>query len=118
MGKEQWTMELFQAIDNFDTDSFSSFLADDVTFRLGNLDPASGKGSVSEMVGGFFNNLNGINHEIIEMWEYPNAVICQGEVTYTRKDSSELHVPFANILKLEDDLIKEYQVYVDISQLF
>lgn len=59
-----------------------------------------------------------MRHEIIEIWEHPNAVITQGSVTYIRKDSSELSVPFANILRLENDLVKEYLVYVDVSQLF
>ena len=44
-------------------------------------------------------------------------MICHGTVTYTRHDSSQLKVPFTNILKMDDKLIKEYLIYVDVSQL-
>ena len=91
---------------------------DDVIFRLGNAEAVSGKKNINEMVGGFFGNISGMRHEIIEIWEHPNTVICQGNVTYIRKDSSELAVPFASIFRLENDLIKEYLIYIDISQLF
>ena len=118
MSKEELVNDLFQSVDSLDTAKFISFLTDDVTFRLGNAEAASGKGTVEAMVGGFFGSISGMRHEIFEIWEHPNTVICQGNVTYIRKDSSELSVPFANILKLDNDLIKEYLVYVDISELF
>ncbi|MCP4705317.1 MAG: nuclear transport factor 2 family protein [candidate division Zixibacteria bacterium] len=118
MSKEKMVQELFKTIDNLDTKKFVSFLTDDAIFRLGNAEAATGKGTVETMVSGFFDSINGMRHEIYEVWEHPNTVICQGNVTYIRKDSTELSVPFANILRLENDLIKEYLVYVDISELF
>ncbi len=118
MSREEWIRELFSSIDKLDIKKFTSFLTEDVTFRLGNAEAVSGKGTVEAMVGGFFGSINGMRHEIFEIWEHPNTIICHGNVTYIRKDSSELSVPFANILKLENDLIKEYLVYIDISQLF
>jgi len=118
MSKAEWTQKLFQSIDALDIDKFNSFLADNVTFQLGNIEPAMGKSAVGEMVGGFFGGVGGMRHEIYEIWEHPNTIICQGNVTYIRKDSSELSVPFANILRLEKDLVKDYRIYVDISDLF
>lgn len=118
MSKVEWVQKLFQNIDTLDIDKFNSYLSDDVTFQLGNIDPVKGKSAVGEMVGGFFGSVGGMRHEIYEIWEHPGTVICQGNVTYIRKDSSELSVPFANILRLEKDLVMDYQIYVDISALF
>jgi len=39
-------------------------------------------------------------------------------VTYTRHDSSTLTVPFANILRFEGDLIDEYLIFLDVSELY
>ena len=118
MSREEWIRGLFSSIDKLDINKFTSFLTEDVTFRLGNAEAVSGKGTVEAMVGGFFSSISGMRHDIFKIWEHSNVVITHGNVTYIRKDSSELSVPFANILKLENDLVNEYLVYVDISQLF
>jgi hypothetical protein len=41
-----------------------------------------------------------------------------GDVTYTRHDGSALEAKFANVFKMEGDLIKEYNIYVDASDLY
>lgn len=46
-----------------------------------------------------------IRHEVFDTWQQPHATICHGQVTYTRHDSSQLSVPFANVFKMRDGLI-------------
>ncbi len=116
--KESWTMQLFQSIDNQDTDAFLTFLAGDVLFCFGNADPVNGKAAVGEVVSGFFKSIKGIHHDLVKIWDEEDAVICHGTVTYTRHDSTTLSVPFANILALGDDVIKEYRIFVDTSELY
>ena len=41
-----------------------------------------------------------------------------GRVTYTRHDDSTLQVPFSVILKMQGDLIDEYLIFVDTSELY
>ena len=118
MGRVKWARQLFQSIDQQDVEAFLAFLTDDVLFRFGNTDPASGKASVGEAVSGFFGSINGLSHDLAEVWDEEDAVICQGSVTYTRHDKTTLTVPFVNILKLDADLIKEYLIYIDISGLY
>jgi hypothetical protein len=55
---------------------------------------------------------------VAEIWKKEGVVICHGIVTYTRHDSSTLSVPFANIFRLDGDLIREYLIYVDVSELY
>ena len=43
---------------------------------------------------------------------------CAGEVTYERKDGSELTVPWATVSRFDDGRLAEYLAYVDPSQLF
>jgi hypothetical protein len=47
-----------------------------------------------------------------------DALVCHGTVTYTRHDSSTLTVPFANIFKVHGELIDEYLIFIDVSQLY
>ena len=118
MAEKNWTADLFQSIDKKDTDSFMAFLADDVFFRFGNAEPVHGKNNVANGVKGFFESVKDLQHDINETWVIDNSVICHGFVTYTRHDDSKLSVPFANVFKLENQLIKEYLIYVDISELY
>ncbi len=118
MTRADWIRQLFQTIDNRDADAFSTFLAENVRFRFGNGEPANGRGAATVLVRGFFAGIKSISHEVQEMWEQPDAVICHGLVTYTRHDATTLTVPFANIFKLDGDLIEKYFIYADVSELF
>ena len=108
---------LFQSIDNKDTETFLSFLADDVSFRFGNASPVTGKTSVAEAVSSFFSSIKAIHHQLTASWNKADAVICHGTVTYTRHDSTTLCFPFANFLNLEKGLVREYLIFTDISDL-
>jgi ketosteroid isomerase-like protein len=101
-----------------DTQAFLGFMADDVSFRFGNADPVDGRATVGEAVSGFFGSIKALRHDVTEMWDEGDSVICHGTVTYTRHDSSTLTVPFANVFGLRDDLIREYLIFVDTSELY
>ncbi|UCH85453.1 MAG: nuclear transport factor 2 family protein [Candidatus Latescibacterota bacterium] len=113
-----WIARLFQSIDNRDADTFVTFLSDDVLFRFGNAESVNGKTSVGEVVRGFFDSISALQHDIRDVWEQHDAVVCHGIVTYTRHDSSTLTVPFANVFKMDGELIREYLIFVDVSQLY
>jgi len=44
--------------------------------------------------------------------------VCEGEVTYTRRDGTKVTVPFANVFELRGPLISIYRIYIDNSPLF
>jgi ketosteroid isomerase-like protein len=117
MDRKNWTTRLFQSIDNQDTEAFLAFLSDDVLFHFGNADPVRGKAAVGEVVSGFFDSVKGLHHNLVRIWNEEDVVICHGTVTYTRHDATTLTVPFANILGIGGDLIKEYLIFVDVSEL-
>ena len=118
MEQAGWIHDLFQVIDAQDTESFLAFLTDDVFFRFGNADPIHGKNNVANVIKGFFESIKDIQHDITESWARDDKVVCYGFVTYTRHDNSTLTVPFANIFHMQDDKIREYLIYADISQLY
>jgi len=109
---------MFQSIDNQDTETFLTFLSENVLFRFGNAEPVSGKSATGDAVRGFFTSIKAIHHDVTEIWEQKDVMICHGTVKYTRHDSTTLTVPFANILRIHDNLIKEYLIYIDLSELY
>jgi ketosteroid isomerase-like protein len=118
MDRKDLLKSLFESIDRQDIDAFLAFLSDNAVFRFANAEPVNGKASIREVVHGFFTSIKGLHHDVHESWEAGNALVCHGTVTYTRHDSSALTVPFANVLKVEDDLIDEHLIFADVSQLY
>ena len=110
--------ELFRTIDDKDPVKLSSFLSPDCTFRFGNLPAVAGVEVIQDFVAGFFDSIESLSHEIEDSWNIPGGLVCHGHVSYTRKDGSVLTVPFANIPKLGDAGISEYQIFADTSQLY
>lgn len=108
---------LFATIREMDADGFGEFLAPDAVFRFANRMPVVGRAAIQSAVAAFFSRLRGIRHEIDHVWHLPDTTICEGRVTYTRHDGSHLTVPFANVIKLDGQLIKAYLVHVDASCL-
>lgn len=118
MSKPAWLDRLFTAIDGRDAETFGSFLHNNVVFRFGNNPEVHGRGPTVEIVGQFFGALAGIRHEIYDVWETGGAVIVHGQATYTRQSGTKLTVPFANVFKMKENLIKDYLIYIDNSRLF
>jgi len=58
-----------------------------------------------------------LRHHIQGVWKQSNIMICEGEVTYTRLNGSDLTLPFVDIIRMKGDLIADYRIYMDISSL-
>lgn len=118
MNSTAFAESLLESVDGMDAGGFAGFLADDVTFRFGNAEEVRGKAATREVVAGFFASIKALHHELERVWSQDDAIICQGTVTYTRHDATTLQVPFVNVLILRNDLIAEYLIYVDASELY
>jgi ketosteroid isomerase-like protein len=110
--------DLFRRIDAKDTARFLEFLSADVSFRFGNAPPVAGHAAVAQAVDGFFASVRALRHRLVDTWQRRDSLVCQGEVTYTRHDGSEITLPFANIFRLRDGLVHEYLIYADVAPLY
>jgi ketosteroid isomerase-like protein len=110
--------KLFADIDSFDPDKFVAHLTPDVVFRFGNADPAIGREAVREAVAGFFSTIDGLTHHIRNSWDVGDTTIVQIDVEYLRKDGKSVTVPNADILVYDGDLVRDWQIYIDLAPLF
>lgn len=108
---------LYQSVDTKDLDGLGALLCDGVVFQLGNHPKILGKAAVVAANSDFFGSIQSMSHQIDEIWQRGEQLMCAGSVFYTRLDGSNLSVPFATILGLEAGLIATFQVYVDVSGL-
>lgn len=118
MPQQSWLNELFRTIDTKDAAGFLSFLTPDARFRFGNATPLRGRQAIGEAVEAFFGSIKASQHRLLHTWTVDDAVICQGEVRYTRNDNSTLTLPFVNIFRMQGRRIDQYLIYVDITPLY
>ncbi|KHF24127.1 nuclear transport factor 2 family protein [Solemya velum gill symbiont] len=111
-------IELFASIDEKNREKFVMFLTRNCSFRFGNLPVVHGVNAISEFVGGFFDSIASLNHELSEIWPVPGGTVCHGTVSYVRHDKSVLSVPFSTVFKVDGDKISEYLIFADTSELY
>jgi ketosteroid isomerase-like protein len=109
---------IFADIDTLDPDKFVAHLTPDVKFRFGNNDPVTGRAAVKEGVAGFFSTISGITHHILDVYEAGETVIAKIDVEYLRQDGKSVTVPNADILVFDGDLVRDWQIYIDLAPVF
>ena len=110
---------LFEAIDNKDVDGFVAFLTADASFRFGSAPAAQGTDAIREAVDGFFGTIKGLSHTVTRSVAEDGVLICEGDVTYTRTDDSEITLPFVDVFEMSSEgLIAQYKIYMDIAPLY
>ncbi len=109
---------IFADIDAFDPDKFIAHLTPDAKFRFGNADPVTGRAAVKEGVAGFFSTIDGLTHHILHSWDLGDTTIVQIDVEYLRKDGKTVIVPNADILTFDGDLVRDWQIYIDLAPVF
>lgn len=110
--------ELFSSIDAKDADRFVGYLTPDARFRFGSAAIVTGRDEIRAAVNGFFATIANLSHEVRTSLVSENSIICEGEVTYTRKDDSKITLPFVDVFEMADDLIANYKIYMDIAPLY
>ena len=116
--EQSMLQDLFAAIDNKDVDAFVGFLTEDGTFRFGSGPAAVGREAIAGAVSGFFDTIAGLQHRIDMAMREGDTLVCEGEVTYTRHDGSEIPLPFADVFEMDGELIAAYKIYMDIGPLY
>lgn len=109
---------LFAAIDDKDTDAFLGCIHPDAEFRYGSAPTVHGHGEIREAVAGFFDSIAALSHTVRRAVQQDDVLICEGDVTYTRRDRSSITLPFVNVFELGGGLIRVYRIYIDIAPLF
>ncbi len=110
--------DVLGTVDRKDAGGFAAYLTKDASFRFGNAEAVIGRDAIRDAVSGFFSSISTLSHHIDRIWVGPDAVACDGEVTYLRHDGQEIRLPFADVFGMRDGKINEYLIYIDIAPLY
>jgi limonene-1,2-epoxide hydrolase len=109
---------LFAAIDRQDAAAFVGYLADDAVFRFGSAPAVCGRDAIHAAVDGFFGTIAGCSHVVHNTISSGSTLVCEGDVTYTRHNGTEITLPFTDVFEYEGDQIAQYKIYLDVHPLY
>ena len=118
MELKAFVSEVYQSIDKADAKRFASFITPYGSFQFANVPAVKGNKAVEEFVDGFFKSLKGISHSNLEWWSTQDVIFVNGNVKYLRHNNTALEVPFSCTWKMKDELIDQYEIYIDNSELY
>lgn len=118
MSTDNYIKNLFGKVDAMNGTSLAAMMTGNGIFRFANMPPVVGREAISAFLGNFFQSIKGIAHDRLEDWKVGDTRFATGRVSYTRHDDSILQVPFSVILKMQGELINEYLIFVDASELY
>jgi len=105
-------------LDNQQVDKVLEYLTDDCLFVAGNSEPIKGKEAIKTTLENFFTVVKSTSHQVTDIFETEDSLVHRGSVTYIRLDDTQLTVPFCDVFKMKGNLINEYNIYIDWSELF
>jgi ketosteroid isomerase-like protein len=120
-GEREVIRALFAALDRGDIPTLSSYLHDDVIVILSNQEPIYGAAAFAELYEQVSGTLAGLRHEIHDVWsarEDSAVWTVRMTVHYTRLDGTTVSLPCCNVLRFAEDLVSEYQVFMDMTPVF
>ena len=118
MSTDNYIKDMYKVVDAMDGAGLAAMMTENGLFRFANIPAVEGRDNITGFLDNFFQSIKGIAHDQIEDWKVEDTRFATGRVTYTRHDDSTLQVPFSVILKMQDDLINEYLIFVDTSELY
>ena len=76
------------------------------------------RAAITAALEAFFGSIEGLSHQVDNVWTAPGTIACEGVVTYARLDGRDVAVPFADVFDMEGDKIRAYKIYIDIAPLY
>lgn len=113
--KTEIVTSLFARGEAFDSEGFVEFFIDNPVYQFGNYPPCLNKGDIFNSVEAFFGNVSALYHDIKMMWETDNVVFVEMDVTYWRKDGTEITLPCADIFRFEGEKVAELRIFMDAN---
>jgi len=110
--------DLFAAAYANDLDKYLTFFTEGAIYKAGNAEPMIGPSAIREFAIPVMQRFKTVAHEIKNIWQVGDTVLCQAEVVYNRNDGKVAKVPTVNIIKFKGGKISELQAFGDPSPAF
>lgn len=111
--------QVFLAGESMNIDNFVKFFSNDAVYRFGNPPVVFGHEGIKQSSIDFLKKVEGLHHHIKNIWEIQNdEIVVELEVTYIRYDGKVFTLPCCDIIRFQDNKIKEMLIFMDISPVY
>jgi limonene-1,2-epoxide hydrolase len=111
--------KMVEALTVEDWKSFYPYFTDDLYYKVGANYPVYGPKSAAEYLSSFYKTVKPTKHDLRGTWQIGNTVIVEMDANYRRiSDGKPVTVPCTDVYRFEGDLIKEWRVYPDVSEVY
>jgi catechol 2,3-dioxygenase-like lactoylglutathione lyase family enzyme/ketosteroid isomerase-like protein len=110
--------EMFDVGAAMDVEKYVSFYTEDALYQFGNSPPVFGPRGIKQSSAALMDTVSRVEHRIKRVWEANDSVVCDMDVTYTRRDGKVVTLPCCDILGFRGDKICEARIFMDIAPVF
>jgi limonene-1,2-epoxide hydrolase len=108
--------KMVEALTVEDWEAFYPFFTEDLFYKVGANKPLHGSKAAAGFLSNFYQIIKPTKHDIRGTWQIENTVIIEMDANYKRvSDGKKITVPCTDIYRFQEDLIKEWRVYPDMS---
>lgn len=113
-----WLTDYYHDVDTMNMEGFINRHADDVEVHFANNPPARGKAEVSQAIGHFWEMIDGLKHNFVNVYKDGDTTILEAAIDYKRKDGGEVTLPCTTILHRDDGLVDSVRIFIDLAPVF
>jgi ketosteroid isomerase-like protein len=113
-----WLEDYYADVDAMRMDAFLDHHTDDAVVTFANNPPAVGKEQIREAIGGLWDAIGGLRHEIKHRYGDDDRTIIEAVTHYTRQDGSLCSLRVASALARRDGKVASLDIYMDLAPLF
>ena len=107
---------MFLAGESMHVERFAAFYTEDALYQFGNFPVARGPQGIIDTSQGFLAKVAAVDHHIKNMWKVgEDVVVCEMDVTYTRRDGKVITLPCCDTVRIKGDKVQELRIYMDIN---
>lgn len=115
---EDWVLKYFRDVDSRDVEKILSYYATNAKFRFGNQDTAIGIRAIEELLRGFFDQIDQIQHEPRGIWLGEVNAVFEAEVRFQVGDAA-MTVPAVSIMRMDTGgKIADFRFVMDAAPVF
>lgn len=110
--------EAYAAVERNDVDTYVTYFTTDAVYKVGNFEPVIGHEGIRALAAPLVDMFTSVTHDVKKFWQLDNVVICEMDITYSRKDGKVAVIPCVDVIRFEGDKVKELLAYLDPTPAF
>lgn len=110
--------EAYAAVERNDVDTYVTYFTTDAVYKVGNFEPVIGHEGIRALAAPLVDMFTSVTHDVKKFWQLDDVVICEMDITYSRKDGKVAVIPCVDVIRFEGDKVKELLAYLDPTPAF